>query len=40
MGIFPGFTTLQILAEIQNMMSEIKCEPEQFPETKYLHVNV
>ena len=27
---FPGFTTLQILAEIQNMMTEIKCEPEQF----------
>ena len=28
--IFPGFTTLQILAEIQNVMTEIKCEPEQF----------
>ena len=28
---FPGFTTLQTLAEIQNMMSEIQCEPEQFP---------
>ena len=28
--IFPGFTTLQILAEIQNMMTEIKCEPELF----------
>ena len=27
-----GFTTLQILAEIQNMMTEIKCEPEQFPD--------
>ena len=27
---FPGFTTLQILAEIQNMMTEIKCELEQF----------
>ena len=27
---FPGFTTVQILAEIQNMMTEIKCEPEQF----------
>ena len=26
---FHGFTTLQILAEIQNMMSEVKCEPEQ-----------
>ena len=28
---FPGFTALQIVAEIQNMMTEIKCEPEQFP---------
>ena len=28
---FPGFTELQILAEIQNMMIEVKCEPEQFP---------
>ena len=27
---FPGFTTLQILAEIQTMMAEMKCEPEQF----------
>ena len=25
------FTTLQILAEIQNIMTEIQCEPEQFP---------
>ena len=29
--IFPGFTALQILAEIQNMMTELQCEPEQFP---------
>ena len=28
---FPGFTTLEILAEIQNMMTDIQCEPEQFP---------
>ena len=28
---FPGFTTLQILAEIQNKMTEIQCEFEQFP---------
>ena len=26
---FPGFTTLQILAEIQKMMTEIQCEHEQ-----------
>ena len=27
---FPGFTTLRIVGEIQNMMTEMKCEPEQF----------
>ena len=27
---FPGFTTLQILAEIQKKMTEIQCEPVQF----------
>ena len=28
---FPGFTTLQIHAEIQNIMIEIQCESGQFP---------
>ena len=28
---FPEFTSLHILAEIQNMMTEIQCEPERFP---------
>ena len=28
--ISSGFTAVQILAEIQRMMTEIKCEPEQF----------
>ena len=28
--IFPGFTTLDILEEIQNYMQEQQCEPEQF----------
>ena len=28
---FAGFTTLQIFAEIQNMMTETQCEPKQFP---------
>ena len=28
---FPGLTTLHILAEIQNMMTETQCEPEHFP---------
>ena len=27
---FPGFTTLATLDEIQKMMTESKCEPEQF----------
>ena len=27
---FPGFTTLGILDEVQNMMTQSKCEPEQF----------
>ena len=27
---FPRNTTLGILTEIQNMMNEIKCEPEHF----------
>ena len=27
---FPGFTTLGILDEIQKMMAELRCEPEQF----------
>ena len=27
--IFPGFTTVQILTKIQNMMTEIQSEPEQ-----------
>ena len=28
--IFPGFTTLGILEEIQTFMTELQCEPEQF----------
>ena len=28
--IFPGFTTLKILDEIQKMMTELQCEPEHF----------
>ena len=27
---FPGFTTLGILAEIQKMMAELRCDPEHF----------
>ena len=27
---FPGLTTLGILEEIQKMMTELQCEPEQF----------
>ena len=29
-NIFPGFTTLGILDEIQKMMTKSKCEPEQY----------
>ena len=28
--IFPGFTTVAILNEIQQMMGELQCEPENF----------
>ena len=28
--IFPEFTTLIILDEIQKIMTELECEPEQF----------
>ena len=28
--IFPGFTTLGILEEIQKIMKDLQCEPEQF----------
>ena len=28
--IFPGHTTLQLLVEIQKMMEEMNCAPEQF----------
>ena len=31
---------MPILAEIQNMMTEVKCAPEQFPGTNHLHVIV
>ena len=34
---FPGITTLGILDEVQNMMTESKCEPER---KDHLHVNV
>ena len=36
---FPEFTTLQILAEIQNMVTETQFEPA-FPRTDHVHVNV
>ena len=30
---FPGFTTSGIPTEIEKIMSQLKCEPEQFPGT-------
>ena len=38
--IFPGFTTLEILAEIRVMMTDMKCEPEHCQKKDHLHVNV
>ena len=39
--IFPGFTSLWILDEIQNMMAELRCEPEQFQrKDHFCYVNV
>ena len=37
--IFPGFTTLQILLEIQKLMTDLDCEPEQF-QGRIIHVDV
>ena len=34
--IFPGFTSLGILDEIQEMMAELRCELEQFKEGSLL----
>ena len=39
-NIFPGFTKLGILEEIQKIMTELQCEPEQFKRQDHLHVNV
>ena len=40
-NIFPGFSTLGILAEIQKMMTESKCEPEQIKKkNNHFHVDV
>ena len=38
--IFPGFITLEILAEIRVMMTDMKCEPEHCQKKDHLHVNV
>ena len=38
--IFHGFTTLEILAEIRVMMTDMKCEPEHCQKKDHLHVNV
>ena len=39
-NIFRGFTTLEILAEIRVMMTDMKCEPEHCQKKDHLHVNV
>ena len=37
-GIFPRFTLLQLVREVQELLSRLSIEPENF--TDYLHVNV
>ena len=38
-NIFPGFSTLELVREVHKFMSNMG-EPEQFPRTNYLHVDV
>ena len=39
-NIFPGFTTLQLVREVQEFLSRLSVEPEKFHWTDYLHVDV
>ena len=39
-NIFPGFTTLQLVREVQELLSTLSVEPEKFHWTDYLHVDV
>ena len=37
---FPGFTTLQLVREVQELLSRLSVEPDKFHWTDYLHVDV
>ena len=39
-NIFPGFTTLQLVREVQELLSRLSVQPEKFHRTDYLHVDV
>ena len=39
-NIFPGFTTLQLCDKVQELLSRLSVEPENFHRTDYLHVDV
>ena len=39
-NIFPGFTTLQLCCKVQEFLSKMSVEPEDFHRTDHLHVDV
>ena len=39
-NISPGFTTLQRVREVQELLSRLSVQPEKFHWTEYLHVDV
>ena len=39
-NIFPGFTTLQLCNKVQEFLSKMSIQPEDFHWTDYLHVDV
>ena len=39
-NIFPGFTTLQLVREVQELLSRLSVKPRKFHWTDYLHVDV
>ena len=39
-NIFPGFTTLQLVREVQEFLSKMRIQPRRFHWTDYLHVDV
>ena len=39
-NVFPGFTTLQLCNKVQEFLSKMNIQPEDFYWTDYLHVDV